>query len=311
MIKAEALTRTFGGITAVDRIDFDVPRGSVTGFLGPNGAGKTTTMRMLCGVMTPTSGGAWVAGVDVVSRPEQVRRKVGYLPESAPVYPEMRVNEYLNFRSRLYSVARPSEAIGRVLEQCGLIEVRRRIIGQLSKGFRQRVALAATLLHDPQVLILDEPTAGLDPTQIDAIRSLIRGLASDRAILLSTHVLSEVEALCDAIVMIAGGQVLSRGAIEDVGRPDVLICQAEVDEPGFEALANGINGTSRIDVLGSDGPWKRCRIWAEPGVDPRSDILETVLTAGGRLRELHAQRPALEDVFRAKLSGVSSDWGTA
>ena len=306
MIKAEALTRTFGGITAVQNVDLEVPRGSVTGFLGPNGAGKTTTMRMLCGVLTPSTGSAWIDDIDVVAHPERARGMVGYLPESAPVYPEMRVAEYLGFRSRLYGVPRPRAAIDQALDRCGLTEVRRRIIGQLSKGYRQRVALAAALLHEPGVLILDEPTAGLDPTQIDAIRALILDLSGDRAILLSTHVLSEVEALCDAIVMIAGGQVLSRGTLDEVCRPDVLICQAEVDDAGYAAVQRGVTGTSRIDLLGTDGAWTRCRIWADPGIDPRSAVLEAVLAAGGRLRELHAQRPALEDVFRAKLSGPSA-----
>jgi ABC-2 type transport system ATP-binding protein len=298
MIKAQQLTRRFGNLVAVDRVDLEVPRGCVTGFLGPNGAGKTTTMRMLCGVLTPNGGSACIDGVDVVQHPERTRVKVGYLPESAPVYPEMRVVEYLRFRAGLYGVSSRHRAIDRVLSQCDLTGVRRRIIGQLSKGFRQRVALAAALLHDPPVLILDEPTAGLDPTQIDSIRRLIRTLASDRAILLSTHILSEVEAICDAIVMVVGGRVLRQGSLESVCGG--MVCRVETDLAGAAKVLAAVPGVDRVTPLQSDPPWQTFEL--SGAGDVRLEVIEAVQRSKGRIREIHAHRRALEDVFRTALS---------
>ena len=216
MIRAEDLTRRFGDLVAVDRANLEVATGSVTGFLGPNGAGKTTTMRMLCGVLTPTSGRAWIDGIDVTSHPERARELVGYLPESAPVYPEMRVDEYLLFRANLYRVSDSRAAIRRVVDQCGLQQVHRRIIGQLSKGYRQRVGLAQALIHDPEVLILDEPTSGLDPNQLVDIRALIRSLGKDRTVVLSTHIMQEVEAMCDRVVLIRLGEIVADAPLADM-----------------------------------------------------------------------------------------------
>ena len=198
MIRAEDLTRRFGDLLAVDRVSLEVSKGSVTGFLGPNGAGKTTTMRMLCGVLTPTSGRAWIDGIDVTSHPERARELVGYLPESAPVYPEMRVDEYLLFRANLYRVSDSRAAILRVVEQCGLQQVHRRIIGQLSKGYRQRVALAAAILHDPMVLILDEPTNHMDLEGVEALGDALNKF--DGTVLLVSHYRHFVEKVADHIL---------------------------------------------------------------------------------------------------------------
>ncbi|MCH2133088.1 MAG: ABC transporter ATP-binding protein [Phycisphaerales bacterium] len=307
MIKADCLTRKFGDLTAVDRVEFEVPQGSVTGFLGPNGAGKTTTMRMLCGVLTPTSGRAWIDGSDVTSGPELFRNRVGYLPESAPVYPEMRVQEYLRFRAGLYRVRSVRAAIDRALEQCGLVDVARRIIGHLSKGFRQRVALAAALLHEPRVLVLDEPTAGLDPTQVDSIRGLIADLAQDRAILLSTHILSEVEAVCDSIVMIAGGRVLARGTLEAVCGGDALVCHVETDLADAVGLLAGVAGVSHVQATSGGGGWNQYQVTASAEQDPRAGLAAAIAEAGGQLREIHARRRSLEDVFRTLVSAPAEE----
>ncbi|MEE2908152.1 MAG: ATP-binding cassette domain-containing protein [Planctomycetota bacterium] len=312
MIRAKQLTRRFGALIAVDRVELHVPRGSVTGFLGPNGAGKTTTMRMLCGVLTPTCGQAWIDGIEITTHPERARARVGYLPESAPIYPEMRVSEYLRFRAGLYRVQSSRKAIDLVIDQCGLTEVRRRIIGQLSKGFRQRVALAAALLHEPVVLILDEPTAGLDPTQIDSMRSLIRSLAQDRAILLSTHILSEVEAVCDSIVMIAGGQILAAGTLDEVRGDGGGCCLVETDLPSAASLLAQQPGILGVELVMEDREWKQYRITCTPEGDLRATIAEVIGKAGGRVRELHAHRRGLDDVFRSVLSTpqVTGEEGT-
>src|SRR3954471_18966618 len=195
MIQVHGLTKYYGDYPAVRDVSFDVPQGQVVGFLGPNGAGKTTTLRILAGYLTATSGRAPVDGLDVFWQPVEVRRRIGYMPENCPLYPEMRVEEYLRFRGGIkgLSAAKRGERIDHVLRRCWLTDVRRQLIGTLSKGYRQRVGLADALLAEPKVLILDEPTAGLDPTQIRSARDLIRDLGREHTILLSTHILPEVE----------------------------------------------------------------------------------------------------------------------
>jgi len=213
VIEATGLTRRYGDLVAVDRVDLTVGKGEVVGFLGPNGAGKTTTMRMLTGFLPPTDGSARIAGHDVFREPLAARRAVGYLPEMPPLYPEMRVESYLGYVAAIKDVprSRRREAVDRALERCGLVDVRRRVIGTISKGFRQRVGLAQAIVHDPPVLVLDEPTVGLDPLQIREIRGLIRDLAAGEGeaahtIVLSTHILTEVEAICRRVMIIHEGR---------------------------------------------------------------------------------------------------------
>jgi ABC-2 type transport system ATP-binding protein len=218
MIAVENLTKYYGEYPAVRGISFEVARGQVVGFLGPNGAGKSTTMRILAGFLTATSGRATIAGYDVFRDPINARRRIGYMPESCPLYPELRVEEYLRFRAGLKGIGWGSrrKRIDYVLERCWLKDVRRQLIGTLSKGYRQRVGLADALLSDPPVLILDEPTAGLDPTQIRETRKLIRELGSQHTMLLSTHILSEVEMTCDTVIVIYQGQVAEHGSLAKV-----------------------------------------------------------------------------------------------
>jgi ABC-2 type transport system ATP-binding protein len=218
MIHVSRLTKFYGDYLAIRDVSFDVPAGQVVGFLGPNGAGKSTTMRILAGYLTATSGQANIAGIDVFWDPVAVRRKIGYLPESCPLYPEMRVSEYLTYRGGIKGLhGRACKlAVDRAVERCWLGDVRRQLIGTLSKGFRQRVGLADSILHDPPVLILDEPTAGLDPSQIRETRQLIRELGQHHTVLLSTHILSEVEMTCDQVIIIHRGQVAAAGKLEEI-----------------------------------------------------------------------------------------------
>jgi len=213
-IEVRGLVKQFGPVNAVESASFIIHPGEIVGLLGHNGAGKTTTMRMICGVLPPTAGTIAVAGYDIVKHRREAAARVGYLPESSPLYPEMRVREYLGFRARLYGVADAKAAIELSMDRCGLEAASSRLIGQLSRGYRQRVGLAAAILHDPRVLVLDEATSGLDPLQVIEVRKLIEELSSDRTILISTHVLSEVEAICDRIVLFARGRVVAQGDLQ-------------------------------------------------------------------------------------------------
>ena len=209
MIEVKALSRQYGSRLAVDDVTFRVEPGEIVGFLGPNGAGKTTTLRMLTGYLAPSSGEIRIDGIDAVRRSIEARARIGYLPEGVPLYREMRVHEYLRHRGALKGVAAPGEAVDRALELAGVADARRRIIGQLSKGYRQRVGLAEALIADPPILILDEPTSGLDPNQVRQFRALVRGFRGDKTVLLSTHILSEVEAVCDRVIIIRRGQKIA------------------------------------------------------------------------------------------------------
>jgi ABC-2 type transport system ATP-binding protein len=222
VIRVSKLTKYFNDYAAIRDVTFEVERGQIVGFLGPNGAGKTTTMRILAGFLTATSGTAAIDGFDVFWRPLEVRRRIGYMPENCPLYPEMRVVEYLNFRAGIKGLhgGRRRQRLDYVLRRCWLNDVRRQLIGTLSKGYRQRVGLADALLADPPVLILDEPTAGLDPAQIRESRALIRELGQQHTILLSTHILPEVEMTCDRVIIINRGRVAAAGALEDMKSAD-------------------------------------------------------------------------------------------
>jgi ABC-2 type transport system ATP-binding protein len=225
MISVRSLTKYYGAYAAVRDVSFDVPRNKVVGFLGPNGAGKSTTMRILAGYLTATSGSATVDGIDVFWRPLEARRRIGYMPESSPLYPDMRVNEYLYYRAGIKGIhGRAARlAVQSCGDRCWLSGVRTQLIGTLSKGYRQRVGLADALLADPPVLILDEPTAGLDPSQIRETRQLIRDLGRHHTVLLSTHILSEVEAACDRAIIINRGQVAAAGSLADLRPNDMTL----------------------------------------------------------------------------------------
>ena len=302
MIKVEGVTKKYPARLAVDDISFEVGRGEILGFLGPNGAGKTTTMRMLTGYLPMSAGKIEVAGYDVATQPQEVRRRIGYLPESCPLYPEMRVDEYLRFRAELKGVkvsARRAK-IAEVKEQCGLTEVGSRIIGQLSKGYRQRVGLADSLVHDPELLILDEPTVGLDPFQIRQVRELIKQLAQRHTILLCTHILPEVEAICERILIINDGKIVAADTEENLHKKlnDGAIIEMEVlvDQKTATAKVGEVSGVTVRAASDLDGGW----VWMELAADSsemRVELFNLAVTEGWALRMLNEREHSLEDTF--------------
>jgi ABC-2 type transport system ATP-binding protein len=302
MINVENLTKRYAGQPVVQNLNFEVGQGEIMGFLGPNGAGKTTTMRILAGFMPPTSGRATIAGFDVFSQSLQARAHLGYMPENVPLYNDMRVDEYLVYRAALKSVPRRRvvERVGDVQELCGLKEVQNQLIGTLSKGYRQRVGLADALLHEPDLLILDEPTIGLDPNQIRQVRELIRNLGKQHTILLSTHILPEVEMTCSRVI------IIHKGRIEACDTPDNLL--GKIRQAGgvlIEAKTGSDNGTEELkkitgvrDIMTDvDGEWKIFSLRVESGVDVREQIFRMATDRRWIVRELTQRRATLEDVF--------------
>ena len=303
MICVKNLTKRFGSLVAVDDISFDVDRRGVVGFLGPNGAGKSTTIRILTCFQPATSGSATVAGFDVFRDSMAVRRRVGYLPESTPLYPEMRVREYLQFRGKLRGMSRADrvDAIKRVTERCWLGEFIDRPIGQLSKGMKQRVGLADAIMHDPQVVILDEPTIGLDPTQIRETRKLIKELGEHHTVLLSSHILHEVEQTCSKLIIIAAGRIVASGTPAELrsqlGAKARVI--AEVRGPSEQEIqkhAGEIAGVHGVDVSSNNG-WVRLSIEPKPDHDVREGLYQLTAAKGWSLRELRLEGATLEDFF--------------
>jgi len=301
MIEVENLTKSYPTQTAVADVSFSVKEGEIVGFLGPNGAGKTTTMRVLTGFLPPTAGTARIAGHDVVAESREARASLGYLPESAALYPEMRVHEYLSYRARLEGLSgvAVSERVQDAIRDCLLAEVAGRKIDNLSKGYRQRTALAGALVHRPPVLILDEPTVGLDPMQIIKIREMIRALGRQRAVLLSTHILPEVDAVCDRVLIIDRGRIVAEGTPEELrtrlaGTPVVRAAFRGAVE-AREPLA-ALPGVVSIEEESGDGE-TRVRLECAPGSDPSEDVFQLAVSKGWVLRRLGREALSLEDVF--------------
>src|SRR5271154_709040 len=303
MIKVENLTKRYAGMTALNGLSFEVQRGEIVGFLGPNGAGKSTTMRILTGFIPASSGRVEVAGLDVFEHSLEVRERVGYMPENNPLYTDMRVSEYLKFRSKLKGLPRGErkERIPEVLEMCGLTVVSPRIIGHLSKGYRHRVGLAAALLAEPDLLILAEPTIGLDPVQIRQVRQLIKDLGKRHTILLSTHILPEVEMTCNRVVIIHHGRILASDTPDNLMKTLHAggLIQVEVRGPGSEVQAKlrVVEGVESISVKLLEDGCVRVSVTPKPGEDPREKIYQAVATGGWTLRELTRTRTTLEDIF--------------
>jgi ABC-2 type transport system ATP-binding protein len=299
MIRLERLSKRFGAITAVDGISFQIGRGEIVGLLGPNGAGKTTTMRMLTTFLQPTTGRATVAGHDVLDEPVEVRRKVGYLPENVPLYPEMRVREYLGFRARLKDVprSRRAAAIDNVVDRCRLGEVEDRIVGHLSRGYRQRVGLADAMLHDPEILILDEPTAGLDPIQIREVRALIAELGERHTILISTHIMSEVEAVCARVIIIARGRIALDDRLERLQTESSIVIEARGPFEAIRATLASAPGVTRVVPLDHDGEGAAFEVHTPGGADLREALGQRLVENGWPLRWLDLRRTTLEDRF--------------
>src|SRR5216110_1367298 len=302
MIKVENLTKRYAGQTAIRDLNFEVSPGEIMGFLGSNGAGKTTTMRILAGFMPPTSGRATVAGFDVFEQSLQARTHLGYMPEHVPLYNDMRVTEYLNYRAALKSIPhrRVSERVGDVRELCGLREVENKLIRALSKGFRQRVGLADALLHEPDLLILDEPTIGLDPNQIRQVRELIKNLGRQHTILLSTHILPEVEMTCSRVIIVHRGQIEACDTPENllgkVRQAGSVELEAKVGNDNGEEQLKKISGVRDV-VTDDEDDWKRFSLRVESGADVREEVFRLAVERHWAVRELTQRRGTLEDVF--------------
>lgn len=310
MIRVENLTKYYGNLRGVEDISFRVEEGEVLGFLGPNGAGKSTTMRILTGYMPPNSGSAWVADFNVSESPLEAQKNLGYLPENNPLYREMTVRAYLNFVASMkgMSGAEKDAGIQRVVGSCGLEDVANRLIGNLSKGYRQRVGLAQAMVNDPPVLILDEPTSGLDPAQIVEIRNLISELKGNRTLILSTHILPEVNMVCDRVVIIHRGRVAAEGALDALAANMQAEITIRLSATGVaDALSDKlktVSGVARVELLGtSTGEESHFEVHAKGDDDIRSDLVAAVYAAEGKLTEIRQTRLTLEDLFVRIVSG--------
>ena len=302
MIRVENLTKKYAGGEAVRGISFSVEKGEVVGFLGPNGAGKSTTMRILTGFLPATDGQIEVAGAKLPEESLLVRQRIGYMPENVPLYPEMRVEEFLEYRGRLKRVARKeiTERVGLVLDQCGLSDVRKKIIGTLSKGFRQRVGLADALIHNPPLLILDEPTAGLDPHQIRSFRELIKDLGRDRTILLSTHILSEVEMVCGRAIIINRGKIEASDTLANLAKrvqSGALQIEVKADPVGAKEKLSKLSEVGAVVELNRVGEWVSFEVTALPGQDIRGEVDGLIKRENWPLRDFRREKARLEDVF--------------
>jgi ABC-2 type transport system ATP-binding protein len=311
-IEVRDLVRKYGSHVAVDHVSFHVERGEVVGFLGPNGAGKTTAMKVLTGFLAPTDGAAFIDGIDVLEEPIEIRRRVGYLPESAPVYRDMRVGEYLDFVGRVRGLARAERAaaVERVAAECGLQDRIRQGIGSLSKGYRQRVGLAQALVHSPEILIMDEPTSGLDPNQIVEIRNLIREIGRKKTVILSTHILSEVQATCDRVLIIHRGKIVADGTTDDINarhEGGVLVHvefaagDVKLGRDVVRGAVQALPGVLRIrDMEASEPEIHAFQLIADR--DVRKDLFRLATSKGLVILELRRETSSLEEVFQ-RLTG--------
>ena len=303
MIEVANLTKRYAGRTAVSNISFTVARGEIVGLLGPNGAGKSTTMRILSCFLPATSGTARVAGFDIFHESDEVRRRIGYMPENNPLHPDMRVREYLKFRARLKGLSRvrTRERVDRVMEQFELTEVQKRIIGQLSKGFRQRVGLADSLVHEPELIILDEPTIGLDPNQIRSVRKLIKSLAQTHTVLISTHILPEAEMTCNRMVIMDEGSILAADTPDNLQRlmsgNSQIIAEIAAPAAELERCWAELPEVEHFDVAPVQGDYCRCALTPLDGVDLRPQIFAIARERGWSMRELTRSRHSLEDIY--------------
>ena len=312
MIQVQRVSKWFGGqsgVRAVDDVSFTVPTGQCVGVLGPNGAGKTTTIRMVTGYLPPSAGTIRVNELDTINDSIKARRVIGYLPEATPLYPEMRVRDYLGYRAKLHGMGRTARrnGVGAAMERCWLREVAHRRIGQLSKGYKQRVGLAGALVHSPPVLILDEPTSGLDPSQIRETRSLIKGLAEDRTVLVSSHILPEIEQTCDRVIIIARGRIRADGApaalVRQIQQAFPHTVEVGVTPGGRERVHRALAATPgvlsvQLSGEGTDESWARFVVTPKPDQgDLREPIARAVGVLGVVCRELRRAQPTLEQVF--------------
>lgn len=296
LLEAKELSRFFGDTAAVDNVSFDIKQGEVLGFLGPNGAGKSTTMRMLTGNLAPDNGQIIINGIDLLDNPKQAKACIGYLPETPPLYKEHTVTEFLQFCARLNGIAKKQQksAVDNVIERCGLTEVSKRLIANLSKGFQQRVGIAQAIIHSPAVVILDEPTSGLDPIQIREIRQLIRDIANEHSVILSTHILPEVQMLCDRVQIISKGQLLFNDSLQKLteqmqSTAIVVGFSRSIDTSLFSTIP-GVNDVEKIDE-------QHVRLSYLPDQNPTQNLLRSAVENSWPLTSLMPEQHSLEDVF--------------
>jgi len=309
MINVEHLTKKYpGGVTAVSDVSFSVADGEVVGFLGPNGAGKTTTMRILSGYLSSTGGTVEVDGLDVSRNGLEVRSRIGYLPETCPLYTDMRVRDYLRYRAELKGVARRhrKSAIDRVLEECGLEGVRSKLIDHLSKGYRQRVGIADAMIHQPRLLILDEPTIGLDPNQIVEIRKLVKRLSRTHTVLISSHILSEIEATCDRVIVLKKGHILETASLSELEQRWFPGCDVRIEAKGdIEQVRSLLLNLDHVETLriNPNGEWLDIDMKFSGEPDPRESVYTCCKESNIPIRELHRVRHSLEEAFVNMTSG--------
>jgi ABC-2 type transport system ATP-binding protein len=316
MIQVEGLTKRYARHVAVDGISFSVDKGDIVGFLGPNGAGKTTTMRVLTCFMPPTTGKATVAGYDVFDQPMEVKKRIGYLPETPPVYPEMEVGDYLSFVGRLKGISNTElkRRVDEVSERCSVADVKHKLISKLSKGYRQRVGLAQAIIHNPDVLILDEPTSGLDPKQILETRELIKGLAGEHTIILSTHILPEVEAMCEKVIIINKGKIVATDSVANLTHRmrGVEAVAVEVETDGIAGRSDiqqrleQVSGVSKVLFKNATDHRMTFEVEGLSGQAPRADVARAIVHAGWNLLELRSMNYSLEEVFLQLTGGTAS-----
>lgn len=307
MIEVERVSRDFGPFRAVDDVSFSVRKGEIVGLLGPNGAGKTTTMRMVTGFLEPSAGVIRIDGTRIDEDPEAAKRKIGYMPESAPLYSDMIVADYLEFVARVQG----GEALSRIpaiASACGISEVMHKNVGDLSRGYRQRVGLAHALIHDPEILILDEPTSGLDPNQIIEVRKLIKEIGKTRTVIISTHILSEVETLCDRVIIISRGALVADSPTgelrERFGHKASLRVQvAGVSAAEFAEAARSLSSVAGVSPFEGESGFAAVRLSIDGDADVRGDVFDLVKGRGWSLREMSMERNSLEDVFRTLTAG--------
>jgi ABC-2 type transport system ATP-binding protein len=310
MIEVKELEKNYGETRALKGVSFSIPAGEVVGLLGPNGAGKTTAMKILVGYLLPTAGEARVAGLDVTAEPLAVQRQIGYMPENAPLYSEMLVQELLLFMADMHSLDPSSRRrnLERAVEECKIESVLTRPIGQLSKGYRQRVGLAAAILHDPPILILDEPTAGLDPNQIVEVRELIRRMGRIKTVILSTHILSEVEASCGRAVILIDGRVRADGSLDELTRTRVQVVTVRPSDPGrARALFEGVRHVSAVSAKPAADGFHTYRLELAEDGEVGEAVSEIVRSQGWPLRELRRDDKSLEQVFRELTETVQEE----
>jgi gliding motility-associated transport system ATP-binding protein len=316
MIQVEGLSKKYARHVAVNNISFSVEKGDIVGFLGPNGAGKTTTMRILTCFMPPTAGSANVAGFDVFEKPFEVKKRIGYLPETPPVYPEMTVQSYLHFVGNLKGVAARDlkRRAEEVMERCAVADVKTKLIGKLSKGYRQRVGLAQAIIHNPEVLILDEPTSGLDPKQINETRELIKGLSGEHTIILSTHILPEVEAVCQKVIIINKGQLVATDSVERLkhrgGSGNAVQVQLETAGVGDPVVVQQrleqVSGVSKVLQTNSTEDRLTFEVESLSGYHVRPDVARAIVQSGWNLLEMKSTTFSLEEVFLQLTGGEAA-----